>query len=125
LQGFFAESKQQSVSMQTGETVTNDDSAGTTLPRRQLGGYLKDARTALGLGLKDVAPKIQWSVSTLSRVEGGKSPSVRIADVEALCKIYEIDDPEVIAGLVGLAKQSTGPSWWQAYDDIIGGSFGL
>lgn len=122
MQEFFAESKRRPVTMQNGGTVTNDDDAGTTLPRRQLGQYLKDARNSLNLTLEDVAPRIQWSISTLSRVESGKSPSVRIADVEALCRIYELEDPVVVAGLVGLAKQSTGPSWWQAYDDIIGGS---
>ncbi|MEV5647683.1 helix-turn-helix transcriptional regulator [Nocardia sp. NPDC052254] len=97
----------------------------TTLPRRQLGRYLKDARLAVGLKLEDVAPLMQWSASKLSRIESGKSPAIRVLDVEALCRIYEIDDPEVSAGLLGLAKQSTGTSWWQAFDDVISGNFDL
>ncbi|AHH15144.1 putative DNA-binding protein [Nocardia nova SH22a] len=104
-------------------TIGEDQS--TTLPRRQLGRYLKDARLAMGLKLEDVAPLMQWSASKLSRIESGKSPAVRLLDVEALCRIYEIDDPEVSAGLLGLAKQSTGTSWWQAFDDVITGNFDL
>lgn len=108
------------------ETVTNiGEDQSTTLPRRQLGRYLKDARLAMGLKLEDVAPLMQWSASKLSRIESGKSPVIRVLDVEALCGIYEIDDPEVSAGLLGLAKQSTGTSWWQAFDDVITGNFDL
>ncbi|MGW5516664.1 helix-turn-helix domain-containing protein [Nocardia africana] len=105
-------------------TNTGEDSS-TTLPRRQLGRYLKEARLGVGLRLEDVAPLMQWSASKLSRLEAGKSPAIRVLDVEALCGIYDIDDPEVIAGLVGLAKQSTGKSWWQAFDDVISGNFDL
>ncbi|WP_258080964.1 helix-turn-helix domain-containing protein [Nocardia nova] len=105
-------------------TNIGEDSS-TTLPRRQLGRYLKEARLGVGLRLEDVAPLMQWSASKLSRLEAGKSPSIRVLDVEALCRIYDIDDPEVIAGLVGLAKQSTGKSWWQAFDDVISGNFDL
>ncbi|WP_062994801.1 helix-turn-helix domain-containing protein [Nocardia mikamii] len=105
-------------------TNVGEDSS-TTLPRRQLGRYLKEARLGVGLRLEDVAPLMQWSASKLSRLEAGKSPAIRVLDVEALCAIYDIDDPEVIAGLVGLAKQSTGKSWWQAFDDVISGNFDL
>ncbi|MEU6561680.1 helix-turn-helix domain-containing protein [Nocardia nova] len=104
-------------------TIGEDQS--TTLPRRQLGRYLKDARLAVGLRLEDVAPLMQWSASKLSRIEAGRSPAVRVLDVEALCRIYEIDDPEVTAGLVGLAKQSIGKSWWQAFEDVISDNFNL
>lgn len=108
-----------------GGTVTTNESSednSTTLPRRQLGQYLKENRLAAGLKLEDVAPLMQWSASKLSLIEAGKSPNVRVVDVEALCRIYDIEDEEVIAGLVGLARQSAGKSWWQAYDDIISGN---
>ncbi|MBY8860649.1 helix-turn-helix domain-containing protein [Nocardia sp. CA2R105] len=111
-----------------GGTVTTNDSSddnSTTLPRRQLGQYLKENRLGAGLKLEEVAPLMQWSASKLSRIEAGKSPNVRVVDVEALCRIYDIEDEEVVAGLIGLAKQSAGKSWWQAYDDIISGNFDL
>jgi transcriptional regulator with XRE-family HTH domain len=106
------------------DTEDADDNA-TTLPRRQLGQYLREARQAVGMKLDDIAPKMQWSPSKVSRFEAGKMPTVRVIDVEALIGIYGIDDPEVVAGLVGLAKQSAGKSWWQAFDDVISGNFDL
>ena len=104
-------------------TVTDHNS--TTLPRRQLGQYLKEARSAVNMTLETVAPLMQWSASKLSRVEAGKTPNVRVVDVEALCRIYGVDDADVVAGLVGLAKQSTGKSWWHAFDDVMTGNFDL
>ncbi|MBB5916936.1 transcriptional regulator with XRE-family HTH domain [Nocardia transvalensis] len=100
------------------------DDSSTTLPRRQLGRYLREAREAANLNLEDVAPMIQLSVSTLSRVERGLT-GVRVPDVEALCRIYAIDDSETVAGLVSLARQSTGKSWWQAFDDVMSGNFDM
>ncbi|WP_280457714.1 helix-turn-helix domain-containing protein [Nocardia carnea] len=96
----------------------------TTLPRRQLGRYLREAREAVNMNLEDVAPILQVSVSTLSRAERGLT-GIRVPDVEALCRIYGIDDPGVVAGLVSLAKQAAGKSWWRAFDDVMSGNFDL
>jgi hypothetical protein len=104
-------------------TVTDDNS--TTLPRRQLGQYLREYRLAANMKLEDAAPLMQWSASKLSRVEQGLSPTVRVLDVEALCSVYGVEDQEVIAGLVVLAKQGAGKSWWHAFDDVIAGNFDL
>ncbi|MEU1984800.1 helix-turn-helix transcriptional regulator [Nocardia sp. NPDC019395] len=90
----------------------------TTLPRRQLGRYLREAREAVNMNLEDVAPLLQLSVSTLSRAERGLT-GIRVPDVEALCRIYGIDDPGVVAALVGLAKQATVKNWWQEFDDVM------
>lgn len=76
------------------------------------------------MNLEDVAPLLQLSVSTLSRIERGLT-GVRVPDVEALCRIYGIDDSETVAGLVGLARQSAGKSWWQAFDDVMSRNFDL
>lgn len=96
----------------------------TTLPRRQLGRYLREAREAVNMNLEDVAPILQVSVSTLSRAERGLT-GIRVPDVEALCRIYGIDDPGVVAGLVSLAKQAAVKNWWQEFDDVMFRGFNL
>lgn len=96
----------------------------TTLPKRQLGRYLREARQAANMTLEEVAPLMQWSTSKLQRVEKGEAPIVRIVDVEALCRIYDLDE-DLTTALVGLAKQATVKSWWHSYDDIIPRSFNL
>ncbi|MBF6163524.1 helix-turn-helix domain-containing protein [Streptomyces gardneri] len=96
----------------------------TTLPRRQLGRYLREARQAANLTLEQVAPMMQWSTSKLQRVEKGQSPKVRELDVEALCRIYDVA-PDLTTALKGLAQQATVKSWWHAFDDLIEGNFNL
>ncbi|MGW0179358.1 helix-turn-helix domain-containing protein [Nocardia sp. NPDC003345] len=100
------------------------DDGSTTLPRRQLGRYLREAREGINMNLEDVAPLLQLSVSTLSRIERGLT-GVRVPDVEALCRIYGIDDAEVVAALVGLARQSAVKNWWQEFDDVMFRGFNL
>ncbi|WP_369690263.1 helix-turn-helix domain-containing protein [Nocardia arthritidis] len=49
------------------------ESGGSTLPRRQLGRHLRNGREAAGLTLADVGERMQWSVSTVQRMEVGKT----------------------------------------------------
>ncbi|MEV3963680.1 helix-turn-helix transcriptional regulator [Nocardia sp. NPDC050193] len=100
------------------------EDSSTTLPRRQLGRYLREAREAVNMNLDDVAPLIQLSVSTLSRIERGLA-GIRVPYVEALCRVYGIDDAGVIAALTSLARQAAVKNWWQEFDDVIFRSFNL
>lgn len=94
------------------------EDSSTTLPRRQLGRYLREAREAVNMNLDDVAPLIQLSVSTLSRIERGLA-GIRVPYVEALCRVYGIDDAGVIAALTSLARQAAVKNWWQEFDDVM------
>ena len=55
-----------------------------------LGAFLRDARTRLGLTLRDVEAKIEISNAYLSQLEGGKikQPSPQI--LHSLCEHYSI-----------------------------------
>ncbi|MGW1739484.1 helix-turn-helix domain-containing protein [Nocardia sp. NPDC001965] len=94
------------------------EGAGSTLPRRQLGKHLRNGREAVGLTLADVGALMEWSISTVQRLEVGKTERIRLADVEALCRIYEFS-AEFTEVLKGLARQATGKSWWHEYGDLI------
>ncbi|WP_327112632.1 helix-turn-helix domain-containing protein [Nocardia sp. NBC_01730] len=102
--------------------MSDEDS--TTLPRRQLGKYLREARQAANMSLDEVSTLMQWSLSKLQRVEKGQSPQVRTVDVEALCRFLDIDD-ETATALKGLAMQASVKSWWHSYDDLIPGNFNV
>ncbi|WP_280402668.1 helix-turn-helix domain-containing protein [Nocardia carnea] len=91
---------------------------GSTLPRRQLGRHLRNGREALGLTLADVGALMEWSISTVQRMEVGKTDRIRLADVVALCRIYEFSD-EFTEVLKGLALQASGKTWWHEYGDLI------
>ncbi|MEV0048073.1 helix-turn-helix transcriptional regulator [Nocardia rhamnosiphila] len=92
--------------------------AGSTLPRRQLGKHLRNGREAVGLTLADVGQLMEWSISTVHRLEVGKTERIRVTDVEALCRIYEFSE-EFTEVLKGLARQAAGQSWWHEYGDLI------
>ncbi|RDI51603.1 helix-turn-helix protein [Nocardia mexicana] len=95
---------------------------GSTLPRRQLGRYLRNGREECGLTLHQAAALIQRSASTLQRIEKGMVAHLHEADLDALCKIYEFDVNQTAAMKV-LAAQGNVLSWWHEYGDLIPANF--
>lgn len=94
------------------------EDTGTTLPRRQLGRLLRDARTATGMSLEEAAALVQWSRPTLSRLERGETEKVRFREILALCEVYGLDE-ERTGVARGLAELAPVKSWWHAYSDLI------
>ncbi|NKY89625.1 helix-turn-helix domain-containing protein [Nocardia veterana] len=95
---------------------------GSTLPRRQLGRYLRNGREECGLTLHEAAQMIQRSASTVQRIEQGMVAHLREVDVEALCKIYGFDDDHA-AAMKALAVQGNERNWWCEYGDVIPENF--
>lgn len=75
----------------------------SSITRRQLGRYLRDAREAVGLTLEDAAKLMEWGKSSLQRLEKGLNQKIRIRDLDGLVEIYGIDDDRA-AALRGLAQ---------------------
>lgn len=95
--------------------------SGSTVPRRQLGRYLRDARGKARLTVKAAAEALEWSEAKIWRIETGQT-SLRSLDVEAMCRIYGVD-PDMTEALKGLAKETKTRGWWHAYGDVIPGGF--
>lgn len=72
--------------------------------------------------LAEVGALMQWSISTVQRLEVGRTERIRLVDVEALCRIYEFSE-EFTQALKGLACQAAGQSWWHEYGDLIPENF--
>ena len=77
------------------------ENAASTLPRRQLGRYLRDWRTQAGLTIAEASRLMEWGASTLQRLEKGQADRIRTIDIQELCRIYGIPD-ELSDGLKGL-----------------------
>lgn len=92
-------------------------SAGSSVPKRELGRYLKQAREEAGWPLDTAAKQLEWSRARMYRIEGGQT-SVRTHDVELMCRLYGTSD-EFRQVMVGLAGESKSKGWWQAYGDAI------
>jgi transcriptional regulator with XRE-family HTH domain len=97
--------------------------AGSSVPRRQLGRYLKQAREQAGMSLEAAAKDQEWSRATMYRIEGGYA-AVRRADVVSMCTSYGVS-AEMTAALVALAAETKARGWWHAYGDAIPAWFEL
>jgi transcriptional regulator with XRE-family HTH domain len=101
--------------------VTMAETTGSTVPRRQLGRYLRDLRNRQHMTVKTAAEELEWSETKLWRIETGQT-SLRSHDVELMCRIYAAPT-DLTEALMGLAKETKSKGWWQAYGDVIPENF--
>ncbi len=94
-----------------------DIQAGSTVPRRQLGRYLRDLRGAAGLTVRAAARELERSEPTIWRIESGLT-STRSVEVRVMCELYGATG-EMTAALMALAKETKARGWWQAYGDVV------
>ncbi|MEU2087903.1 helix-turn-helix domain-containing protein [Nocardia beijingensis] len=105
-----------------GREGLSEDETGSTLPRRQLGRHLRDAREALGMTLIESAKLMEWGKSTLQRLEKGQTEKIRSHDIRLLCEQYQLGD-ERTRDLLALAEQTAVKSWWHDYGSLITPAF--
>ncbi|MEV2226100.1 helix-turn-helix transcriptional regulator [Nocardia vinacea] len=96
--------------------------SGSTLPRRQLGKYLRDARSALSMSQESAAHLADISSSVLQRLEKGEPTRLKVRDLQALCEVLEMPEDTATA-MVGLLRQAAEKSWWHVYGDLIPANF--
>jgi transcriptional regulator with XRE-family HTH domain len=97
--------------------------AGSTVPRRQLGRYLRELRADAGLTVRAAAKELERSEPTLWRIENGLT-STRSVEVGVMCRLYGADE-QLTAALMALAKQTKAKGWWLAYGDALPEGFDL
>jgi transcriptional regulator with XRE-family HTH domain len=88
-----------------------------TTRRRRLGLELRRLREAADLTGDDVAKRLGWSVSKVSRIEKARA-AVPWSDVSDLLDVYGVDG-ETRAALIQLCKDSKQQAWWQSYNDVL------
>ncbi|MFE7800381.1 helix-turn-helix domain-containing protein [Nocardia sp. NPDC057440] len=96
----------------------------STLPRRQLGRFLRDWRDANGFTVAAAAKLVDLSASALQRIEAGQTQKVRKQDVRALCELYDVG-PDDIDAAVDLAAMARTQSWYHAYGGLYSGAFNM
>jgi hypothetical protein len=90
---------------------------GSTVPRRQLGRYLRDLRNKSRFTVRAAGAQLEWSEAKIWRIETGQT-SLRSLDVEAMCKVYGAPQ-DITEALMGLAKETKARGWWHSYGDAI------
>ncbi|MGW4121879.1 helix-turn-helix domain-containing protein [Nocardia sp. NPDC004711] len=100
--------------------MTSDDEP-STLPRRQLGRFLREARDSRGFSMDRAARLVELSKTALHRIESGGVKKLRIRDIRALCELYEVS-PADTDRAVELAKQAQVTSWYTAFGGLYSDS---
>jgi transcriptional regulator with XRE-family HTH domain len=91
--------------------------AGSTVPRRQLGRYLRELRGSAGLTVRAAAKELERSEPTLWRIENGLV-AVRSVEVDLMCRLYGAND-DMTKALTALARETKAKGWWQTYGDVV------
>ncbi|MFF0744818.1 helix-turn-helix domain-containing protein [Streptomyces sp. NPDC004111] len=93
---------------------------GPAVRRRKLGEELRRLRDRAGLTSPEVARRVGWHQSKVSRIETGRS-GAKPEDVALLLAVYEVQDPQVRHLVQVLAEISgeSGSPWWNAYRGLL------
>lgn len=86
---------------------------------RRLRHELRRMREDAGLTHSEVARRLEWSASKVSRIETGQS-RVQTGDVRDLLEVYGIADQSTADALVQLAREARRRGWWTRYTDVLG-----
>ncbi|WP_330232046.1 helix-turn-helix domain-containing protein [Nocardia sp. NBC_00508] len=101
-----------------------DTGPSSTLPRRQLGRFLREVREASGFTLAAAAKLVDLSPPALQRIETGQTQKVRKQDVRALCELYGVSS-EDIQRAIDLAALAKTQSWYHAYGGLYSTAFNM
>lgn len=84
---------------------------------RQLASELRRLRAAATLTGDEVAARLGWSPSKLSRIETGRT-AVTVADLRRLLETYRVSGA-LRDRMVNLGRSADQRGWWDAYDDTL------
>lgn len=93
------------------------DDSGSTVPRRQLGRYLRELRENAHVTVTTAAKELEWSAPRIWRYETGQV-SMHPNDVEAMCRVYGASR-ETIETMRALARETKAHGWWHSYGEAI------
>ncbi|WP_420116708.1 helix-turn-helix domain-containing protein [Micromonospora sp.] len=93
------------------------DDSGSTVPRRQLGRYLRELREGAYVTVAAAAKELEWSTPRIWRYETGQV-SMHPNDVEAMCRVYGASR-ETIETMRALARETKAHGWWHSYGEAI------
>lgn len=80
-----------------------------TVRRRELGSVLRSLRTGTGLTTEQVAKRLGFSRSKISRLENGRRGASRV-DILQLCELYQVDEKHRLR-LTELAAEGKQRGW--------------
>jgi transcriptional regulator with XRE-family HTH domain len=90
-----------------------------TLRRRRLAQQLRGLRDGLNLTSAEVARRLEWNPSKLTRMERNEGRRYNVRDIKDLCDVYQVTDERERERLVQLARDGAKKGWWDPYDKML------
>jgi transcriptional regulator with XRE-family HTH domain len=98
--------------------------ASPSLRRRRLAAELRELRDQSGLSIGDVAEKLSWPASRISRIET-RQLGITPPDLRKLLDVYGVDDEAHRGVLAEMARRAGERGWWQSYSrQVIPSEYG-
>lgn len=91
--------------------------ASPTVRRRRLAAELRRLRERAGLTGDDVAKRVKWSASKVSRIETAQT-APRDSDIKKLLALYGIEGRSA-EELLALAEEAARKGWWETYSQTL------
>jgi transcriptional regulator with XRE-family HTH domain len=88
-----------------------------TLRGRRLAMELQRRREDTGMSREEVSRQLEWSTSTVFRIETGRNRP-QPGNVRALLELYGVTGPER-DGLIQLTRDARKPGWWHSFRDVL------
>jgi transcriptional regulator with XRE-family HTH domain len=85
-----------------------------SLRRRRLAAELRQLRDQSGQSISDVAEKLGWQGSKISRIET-RQLGVTAPDLRKLLDAYEVEDEAYRRTLAEMGRRANERGWWQSY----------
>lgn len=93
--------------------MNNCSGNGSVVHRRILGRRLKLLREEFGLTLEQAAPELDWSTSTLSRIENGQQ-APHVHGVRSMMDLYQVRGDRWDE-LLRMTREVRRKGWWRSY----------
>lgn len=90
---------------------------GSTVRRRRLAAEVRRLREGAGLTEEEVAERLDWSSSKLSRIELHRT-GLKPHDLARLLELYQVSEAHR-EELLALAREPRRKGWWEAYSDAL------
>ena len=94
-----------------------------TMRRRRLAAELRRLREAAGLTQEEVAGRLEWDPSKLSRIENRQVGLIARA-LPIFLDLYGVADEPLREGYFAMAREGKQRAWWQSFGDVIPSEYG-
>lgn len=99
--------------------MASDPGLSPTLRRRRLASLMRRLREDSGLTRDEVARRLEWSPSKMTRIESAQFVRLPARDVRDLLDVYGVEDKIERDAMVQLAREARQRGWWHQYGDVL------